>query len=420
MPPKVKITKEMIIDAAFEIARSEGAENINARTVSKKLGCSTQPVMYHFKTIEELKKNVYIKADEYHSEYITNIQSENPMKDIGLNYIRFAETEKNLFRFLFQTNEFIGKNISELINSEELQPIIAILSKEVEVNTEQAKTIFRSLFLIAHGYASMFANNEMTYDEQTIKRRIIMYRLYKKNELNFSLVWIISYVVLFSVADSFSASLGTEKIIAAPVAIVFTLLLLVFVSKHNLKEKYGLCSFDGSLRNFLYFTPLLLIMSINLWNGVTMKLSVLETVLYILSMLCVGFIEEIIFRGFLFKALYNDNVKLAIVISSVTFGIGHIVNLLNGKDLIPTLLQVCYAIAIGFLFTIIFYKGKSLLPCIIAHSFVNSSSVFAVENSSMKFHIISSAVLCIISLSYALWILKKTKQFDEYENNDRR
>ncbi len=148
-----------------------------------------------------------------------------------------------------------------------------------------------------------------------------MYRLYKKNELNFSLVWIVSYVVLFSVADSFSASLGTEKIIAAPVAIVFTLLLLVFVSKHNLKEKYGLCSFDGSLRNFLYFTPLLLIMSINLWNGVTMKLSVLETVLYILSMLCVGFIEEIIFRGFLFKALYNDNVKLAIVISRVSLRI---------------------------------------------------------------------------------------------------
>lgn len=168
MPPKVKITKEMIIDAAFEIARSDGAEKINARTVSKKLGCSTQPVMYHFKTIEELKKTVYVKADEYHSEYINNIQSENPMKDIGLNYIRFAETEKNLFRFLFQTIEFTGKNISELINSEELQPVIAILRKEAEVNTEQAKTIFRLLFLIAHGYASMFANNEMTYDEQTI------------------------------------------------------------------------------------------------------------------------------------------------------------------------------------------------------------------------------------------------------------
>jgi len=168
MPPKAKITKDMIIDAAFDIARSEGSENINARTVSKKLGCSTQPVMYHFKTIEELKKAVYVKADEYHSEYITNIYSKNPMKDIGLNYICFAEAEKNLFRFLFQTNEFIGKDISELINSEELQPIIAILSKEVDVDIEQAKTIFRLLFLIAHGYASMFANNEMTYEEQTI------------------------------------------------------------------------------------------------------------------------------------------------------------------------------------------------------------------------------------------------------------
>lgn len=60
MPPKVKITKEMIIDAAFEIARSEGAENINARTVSKKLGCSTQPVMYHFKTIHsQLEQSRY-------------------------------------------------------------------------------------------------------------------------------------------------------------------------------------------------------------------------------------------------------------------------------------------------------------------------------------------------------------------------
>ena len=56
MPPKAKITKEMVIDAAFEVARETGAENINARTVSKKLNCSTQPVMYHFATIEELKK----------------------------------------------------------------------------------------------------------------------------------------------------------------------------------------------------------------------------------------------------------------------------------------------------------------------------------------------------------------------------
>lgn len=168
MPPKAKITREMILDAAFEIVRNKGAENINARTVSQELGCSTQPVMYHFKTIGELKKAVYAKADKYHSEYITAICGENPMKGIGLNYIRFAATEKNLFRFLFQSNEFSEKNISELINAAELQPIIAVLSREAAVNAEQAKVIFRPLFLIVHGYASMHANNQMTYDEQTI------------------------------------------------------------------------------------------------------------------------------------------------------------------------------------------------------------------------------------------------------------
>lgn len=168
MPPKAKITRDMIIDTAFEIARSEGAENINARTVSKKLGCSTQPVMYHFKTIEELKKTVYVKADEFHSACITDIQGHSRMKGIGLQYIRFGAEEKNLFRFLFQTNEFSGKSVSDLTSAEEAEPIFAAIAKTRDIPIEQARTIFKSLFLFAHGYASMFANNEMEYDEEAI------------------------------------------------------------------------------------------------------------------------------------------------------------------------------------------------------------------------------------------------------------
>lgn len=190
---------------------------------------------------------------------------------------------------------------------------------------------------------------------------------------------------------------------------VFALLMFGFIKKHNLSEQYGLCSFMGSLKNYLYFIPLGLMISVNLWNGVTMNVSVLETVLFILSMLCVGFIEEVIFRGFLFKAMCKDNIRLAIFVSSITFGLGHIVNLLNGRELIPTLLQICYATAIGFLFTIIFYQGKSLLPCIITHSIFNSIAIFAVQRTQM-FSIITSILLCIISLGYALWILKRAEK----------
>ena len=103
MPPKPKITKEMVVNAAFEVAREAGGENINARTVAKKLNCSTHPVMYHFMTIEELKKAAYAKADCFHTEYLTNVEQHNRVLGIGLNYIRFAVEEPHLFRFLFQS-----------------------------------------------------------------------------------------------------------------------------------------------------------------------------------------------------------------------------------------------------------------------------------------------------------------------------
>lgn len=232
-----------------------------------------------------------------------------------------------------------------------------------------------------------------------------MKKLYDKSELHFSLAWIIGYVVLFSVADSFSESLGFEKIVTAPIGVVLVLFLFLWMKKHDLLKKYGLCAFQGNWKHYLYFLPLLILMSVNLWNGVTMKVSAGETVVFILSMLCVGFLEEIIFRGFLFKAICQNNVKSAVVVSSVTFGIGHIVNLLNGADFLPTLLQICYAIAIGFLFTIIFYKGNSLLPCIITHGVLNSLSTFAIQGPRTM-DIVTAIVICVICAGYVVWILK--------------
>lgn len=232
-----------------------------------------------------------------------------------------------------------------------------------------------------------------------------MKKLYNKNEVTFSIVWIILYVVLLSIADSVSVDLGTEKLITAPLCVLMTIFLFFWVKKNNLMEKYGLCKFEGSIKKYLFFLPLVILCSTNLWNGVTMNLSLLETVLYIVSMLCVGFLEELIFRGFLFRAMCKDNVRSAIIVSSITFGIGHIVNLLNGAELLSTLLQVCYAIAIGFLFTILVYYGKSLIPCIISHSIVNSLSVFAVE-SGKALDIITAIVIIVVSVSYALWIIK--------------
>lgn len=237
-----------------------------------------------------------------------------------------------------------------------------------------------------------------------------MKKLYNKSELWFSIIWIIAYVVLFSIADGLSEKTGYMKSITVLVGILLSTIIIIFLKKNNLLEKYGLCSFKGNLKSFLYFIPLLAILTVNLWNGVRMNTSVINTILFITSMICVGFLEEIIFRGFLFVSMSQNSIKSAIVVSSITFGIGHIVNLLNGGDFVPTLLQVFYAIAIGFLFTIMFYKSKSLIPCIIVHAVFNSLSIFSVENSSMTLDIITAVFLCVVSIGYALWILNKTKE----------
>ena len=235
-----------------------------------------------------------------------------------------------------------------------------------------------------------------------------MKKLYAKSELWFSLLWIIAYVVLFSLADSVSVGLGTEKIITAPLCVLMTVILLLWIKRNHLLSKYGLARIKVDHKKYLYYLPLLVLISTNLWGGFALRLSPVETVLYVVSMIGVGILEEVIFRGLLFKALRKDNLKTAVVISSVTFGIGHIVNLLNGADVLPTLLQIVYATAAGFLFTILFHRSGTLLPCIIAHSAINSLSAFGAERSP-TLDLIAAAVLTVLSLLYALWILKKAK-----------
>lgn len=174
MPARVKATKEMIIQAAFDIAREAGAENINARTVSARLNCSTQPVMYHFATIEELKRAVYAKADCYHSEYLMNLKSpqKGAMLGIGLNYIRFAIEEPHLFRFLFQSDFFSGSTMLDLIDADELTPVLSAMQGALGMGIEQTKKVFLTVFLFAHGYASIIANNSLKYDEEIISSHL--------------------------------------------------------------------------------------------------------------------------------------------------------------------------------------------------------------------------------------------------------
>jgi len=231
-----------------------------------------------------------------------------------------------------------------------------------------------------------------------------MRKLLDRNPLVFALAWIGGYVASFSLADGLSGMLGIEKIVTAPVSVVVTGFLILWLRGQGKLKYYGIGKGSYPVKTYLYFLPLVLMASTNLWGGVQLRYSVLESILYVVSMICVGILEEIIFRGLLFQALRADDLKRAVVISSVTFGFGHIVNLLSGAELVPTLLQICYATAAGFLFTVIFLRSGSLIPCIVTHSVINSLSAFAGQRTE-GLEMLSAGVLTVVAMGYALWII---------------
>jgi len=231
-----------------------------------------------------------------------------------------------------------------------------------------------------------------------------MKKIFEKHETLFCILLIIVYILVNSFCIQ---NFGIEDFRSAIINTIFSIALILLMIILKRTSYYGLTKVT-KLKKYLYFIPLILIVSVNLWNGINITKSTKEISFYILTMINVGFIEEIIFRGFLFKMMAKDNVRSAIIVSSVTFGIGHIINLLNGAELIPTLMQICYAISIGYLFVIIFYKSKSLIPCIITHSAVNSLSIFNVENGISLY--VSSIFLIVVPLAYAIYINKKIKE----------
>ena len=170
MPPKARITADMIIEAAFAIVRQQGAEALNARTIAQELGCSTQPVLYQFATVEDVRKAIYTYADNFHSQSIMQGLEESPMSllTLGQNYIRFAAQEQHLFRFLFQSAGLGSGNLLTIMEDPSLAPILDIIQQAMAISPEAAKRIFTHLFLVVHGYASLLANNPIPYDENEV------------------------------------------------------------------------------------------------------------------------------------------------------------------------------------------------------------------------------------------------------------
>ena len=229
-----------------------------------------------------------------------------------------------------------------------------------------------------------------------------MRKLYEKKEILFAVLWIVAYcVVLGTIRGNF----GDESIYMLIALIVFTAGIIAFVKINHLEEKYGLDRWPKNMKKYLFFIPMWILATGNIWDGFGPSYQGISLVFAAISMILVGFVEEMIFRGFLFRAMLSkDKAAVAIIVSAVTFGIGHIVNLFTGQASFETVIQIIFAISWGFILTLVCYKGGSIIPCIIAHSMIDVLSLFGADNEIVDWIYIGATI--VVAIVYCTYLGK--------------
>ena len=172
MPPKVKITKEDIVNAATEIVRKNGEQAVNARTVADKLNCSTQPIFSNFATMEELRLAVLVKAEVLYNEYIDREIASGDFpayKASGMAYIRFAKEEKELFKLLFMRDRAGEEDLNQAEFTGQIQTIV---HNSTGLSGMEAQLFHLEMWAYVHGIATMFATGFLNLDWELVSRML--------------------------------------------------------------------------------------------------------------------------------------------------------------------------------------------------------------------------------------------------------
>ena len=241
-------------------------------------------------------------------------------------------------------------------------------------------------------------------------------KMFEKNKVTFSVVLIVIYVVGSSVMQRVSASLGAEFSAEMIFCLILSCLLIVFIGRNSLAEYLGLKKSEVKASKMLFYIPLIAVAAAGTFFGVGMGYGIGATVRHTVMMICVGFLEEVIFRGFLFRGIAKNNLTRAVVISSLTFGIGHFVNLINGKELLENSAQVVFAVAVGFVLVFVFLRTESIIPCIVFHALNNCVTAFSTGDiligrlGETNAVLVSCAIKVTICAAYLVYVTKLPKR----------
>lgn len=171
MPPKQRITREMILERSFEMFCREGMGVVNARSVAKALNCSTQPIFSYFSGMEDLKTTLEQKAKE-HFETALQVgdQPGDPVVNIGCAYTRFAAEQPHLFTHLFMITK--DDPLYPFISEEQRRELIRREAEYTGLPQEQAEVLYTQMSIYIHGLAAVCAANKASFTPDQMAQMI--------------------------------------------------------------------------------------------------------------------------------------------------------------------------------------------------------------------------------------------------------
>ena len=171
MPTKIRISKDMILDAAFEIVRKDGMEKLSNRELANKLKCSIRPIYYQFENVEEMQKELYIKIEQYFYEFLLDNMVEGipQYKQIGINYIRFAKKEKQLFQTLFMNSTGLTPDAFVSKDGEDYKEIEKLIKISTNLKEEEIKDFHTKMWIFCHGIATLVASGTVKLEDSQIQ-----------------------------------------------------------------------------------------------------------------------------------------------------------------------------------------------------------------------------------------------------------
>lgn len=237
-----------------------------------------------------------------------------------------------------------------------------------------------------------------------------MKKLIETKPILHTVLWILVYIVGVNIGDGFEAQTGIPNLVTALFLMGLSGILLMYLKRNGWVERFGLKRIERmEMKQALYFVPLVILILIQFASGIDPELSTRDIAIFCLLMTGVGFIEELLFRGFLYQAIEGKSgVKRAVLISGVTFGLGHIVNLMRGYGYAEQVGQIVVAVAIGITLALLVAQTRNIVPGILFHILFNISGSVTRQETGMETML--AIAIVVLSLGYAFYLSKALRQ----------